>query len=247
MKNAVLALVALFMAFINQSHAQGGGPDQIIKIKKDKYYQLARISVNPEKKAQFDDYFAKLGPTMMASGLKIVGRFSVVEALDGNGPAQMILIGEYPNAEAPKALFSSEEFLNLRNQRDASITYLNEGYFQATEDGEFNVGDSEVLEMASLWMKEDGQPKLNAYFQAVMPEATQLGLRIAPFRFISASEKGNYHPSVVVLGSWKTQKGRDQFFNGATFKAHVAKRTAALKFLEMYVIKSLPMGGQTQH
>ena len=229
------------MAFANLACSQKNTePSHILKIQKDKYYHLARISLNPEKKKLFDDYFAQMTPIMKELGLKILTRFMVVEALDGSGPAQMILIGEYPNAEAAKKLFGSEKFLNLRNQRDKAITYLNEGYFYATEDGEFNIGADEVLEIASLWMKDGGKSSLDTYFQAVMPEATKLGLSIAPFSFVSASEKGNYHPSMVVLGSWKTKEGRDEFFNGETFKKNVAKRSAGLKFLEMYAIKPVP-------
>lgn len=214
----------------------------ILSVKKGNYYQLIKMSLMPneESKALLDDYFMKIGPAMMESKAKVYS-FGVMEASTGNGPAQMFMIAEYTDKNKPDLIFESEAFLKNRNQRDHALSYLNEGYFLATQDGEFDLSKGE-LRLISLWVKEGKEEQLNSYFDHVMPDAIKKGAISSPFIFVpDPSVPGkNYNASMVFLAAWQSPKNEEKFYNGKIFKEHVSERDDALKFLEEYKITFMP-------
>lgn len=244
LKKLNLSIVLIvYMAFSQVACGQQQYDGPVLKVQKDKLYQLIRMSVKEGKKSQLDEYFGKIGPKIGESGAKVYS-FGVLEAGEGNGPAQVILIAEYADESAADIIFESKEFLQNRNTRDHALSYLSEGYYRATTDGEFPIGEEGRLEWISMWMEDDGQDKLNEYFGAIMPEVTELGGKAAPFAFVPALERGNYHAHSVILAHWKSEEARDTFFAGKTFADNKDKRNAALKFLEEYKIQFIPEQGQ---
>lgn len=240
--NAVKSLSILLMIFTLPLMGCGQNNPPILKVKKDNYYQLIKMSLMPneESKQQLDEYFTKIGPAMMESGAKVYS-FGVKSAKVGNGPAQMVIIAEYENNTKPDLIFKSEAFLKNRNLRDKALSYLNEGYFLATEDGEFDLSKGE-LTLISLWTKDGKEDQLNEYFGAVTSDAADKGAIVAPFLFVpDPSMKGkNYDASMVLLAAWQSEENEKNFYSGKVFKKNVARRDDALKFHEEYSLAFIP-------
>ncbi|MEL6917859.1 MAG: hypothetical protein AAFO99_09020 [Bacteroidota bacterium] len=203
------------------------------------------MSLKPgaDNKAKLDDYFMKIGEVIMASGAK-VHSFAVTKASVGDGPAQMFLIGEYPDREAPRKIFESEAFFKNRNQRDHALSYLSEGFFMATADGEFDLSQG-GLRLYSLWTKKGKEEQLNSYFNTIMPYSMETGAVPAPFVFVPdpSIQRQSNDASMVFLGSW-SEEGEKKFYGSKLFKENVAKRDDALNFLEEYEIMYIPEQAQ---
>ena len=242
-----ISLPLILMAVITLSHVACAQKENytgpVLKVQKDKLYQIIRLSIKEGKQEQFNQYFASIGAKVAESGAK-AHSFAVMEAGTGNGPAQMIMIAEFEDRNAADVLYKSKEFFQNRNSRDHSLSYLSEGFFRASADGEFPIGKTGRLEIISMWIEEDKQEQLNEYFNTIMPEALSLGAEPAPFVFVPALEQGNYHAQTVFLGLWKDDASRDKFYNSQVFKTNKSKRDAALKFLEEYHIQLIPDSGQ---
>jgi len=240
--NSFKSLSILLLAFMLPFTGCAQDSPSILKVKKDHYYQLVKMSLMPNEESQalLNDYFMKIGPALAASGAKVYS-FAVQKARVGNGPAQMFLIAEYENNTKPDLIFQSEAFLQNRNQRDKALSYLNEGYFLATEDGEFDLSNGE-LRLISLWTKKDKMEQLNAYFNTVTPDALEKGAIVAPFLFVPdpALKGKNYDANMVLLAAWQSKKNEADFYTGNVFKNNVAKRDDALRFHEEYHIVYLP-------
>ncbi|MEL7006671.1 MAG: hypothetical protein AAFN93_28690 [Bacteroidota bacterium] len=167
-----------------------------------------------------------------------------MEAGTGKGPAQMIMIAEFADKNAADILYKSKEFFQNRNMRDGALSYLSEGFFRATADGEFPLAKEGRLEFISMWVEDNKQDELNEYFDTIMPTAMELGAEPAPFVFVPALEEGNYHAHTVFLGRWKNDESREKFYSSENFTANKHKRDASLKFLEEYHIQFIPQEGQ---
>ncbi len=245
MKNTNSLKIFLFLSIILPLMAVSQENKNILKIQKDHYYQLIKMSLksDADSKAKLDDYFMKIGKVMMASGAKVYS-FAVTKASVGNGPAQMFLIGEYPDRKSPDKIFQSEAFFKNRNQRDHALSYLNEGFFLATADGEFDLSKGN-LRLYSLWVKKGKEEELNTYFNTIMPLSMEMGAITAPFTFVpdpAVPGKG-YDASMVFIGSW-SKEGEDKFYNSKLFKENKEKRDNALNFLEEYEIMYIPEQAQ---
>lgn len=233
-------LIVLLTFSLTISYAQKS--QNTLTVKKDHYYQLIKMSLMPneESKAQLDAYFQKIGSEMMASGAKVYS-FAVQNTKVGDGPAQMFLIAEYADNTKPDLIFKSEAFFQNRNLRDKALSYLNEGFFLATSDGEFDISKGE-LRLISLWVKEGKEEQLNNYFASVTTDAVEKGAIVAPFVFVPdpAIKGKNYNASMVILASWGTKQNETNFYSGKVFKTNVAERDDALKFHEEYDIVYIP-------
>lgn len=238
---SILILLLVIFAFPSSGNAQTS-KKHVLKIKKDHYYQLIKMSLMPNKesKALLDDYFMKIGPLIGESGAKVYS-FAVQSAKVGKGPAQMFIIAEYQNKSKTDLIFQSEAFFKNRNQRDKALSYLSEGYFLATADGELDLSLGE-LRLISLWSKPEKANQLNEYFGTITQDAIDKGAIVPPFLFIpDPSNNGkSYDASMVMIAAWQTKKNEEKFYAGKLFKENVYKRDDALKFHEEYSIVYIP-------
>ena len=85
---------------------------------------------------------------------------------------------------------------------------------EATEAAETNEAiyayeKGQALDILFLASKPDTQDQLKDYFQAVFPIAQAAGYQPLPgFKLSQAPTQGNYHPSQLVLATWKDRASR---------------------------------------
>ena len=74
---------------------------------------LAMISINPNAEEALDKYLGVVGPLMQTAGAKILDRFELIDSIAGKKEIQYVTLIEYPDEDAVKQVFDSEEYRSL--------------------------------------------------------------------------------------------------------------------------------------
>lgn len=67
-------------------------------------------------------YVKAVGPLVERAGGRLVSRFEVKEAIEGNESAQFITIVDYPDMTAVDQVFNSDEYRGIRATREAAFS-----------------------------------------------------------------------------------------------------------------------------
>ena len=65
---------------------------------------------NIKDQTKYQEYGAKAGPTLGAHGGTILARGAFSEALVGTKPGEIMLVAEFPNADAIRTWYNSPEY-----------------------------------------------------------------------------------------------------------------------------------------
>lgn len=82
---------------------------------------LALVSVNEDDPQALAQYFDVTTPLMQRAGAQIVQRFTMQAPVVGTALAQMMILVDYPDEAAVRAVFDSPEYLALRPVRDRAF------------------------------------------------------------------------------------------------------------------------------
>ena len=86
-----------------------------------KHYTVGELSVTERGWAR--DYIANVTPMVERHGGRYLARTTTVAKLEGERePAQIVMIIEWPDADAASAFYESEEYRPYREQRRAGST-----------------------------------------------------------------------------------------------------------------------------
>jgi len=80
---------------------------------------------NKENMLEVQTYLGNMIPVISANGGSVVTRYKTLAQLTGENGPEMVVIFEFPNAEAIKTMMSSEGFSNLSESRAKAFTKLN--------------------------------------------------------------------------------------------------------------------------
>lgn len=91
----------------------------------EKAVVMFSASVNPEGKEALGAYLSKAQPMTAAAGGVTTVTYSVTENFTSANAPQMVVMVEFPSAEAARNLYHSEEYKALIPDRDKGLTNLN--------------------------------------------------------------------------------------------------------------------------
>lgn len=91
----------------------------------EKALVMFTASVNPEGKEALGAYLAKAQPMTANAGGVTIASYGVTGSIAGENVPQMVVVVEFPSAEAASALYDSEEYKALIPDRDKGLTNLN--------------------------------------------------------------------------------------------------------------------------
>jgi len=89
-------------------------------------YLVVTSIPNPGKEAQVQKYVSQVTPLMVRAGGEPVGRYMVTEQLGGEDGPKSIAVMKFPDAEAIKAAFSTDEFKALADLRDDALSRVDQ-------------------------------------------------------------------------------------------------------------------------
>ncbi len=143
-----------------------------ITFKKGKLIEVAVLTIAEGMETQFfEDYFSqaiKLAPKYEA---RPIASFAIEKTEAGNSPAKMIVFFEWGSLEKKRAFERDFDFLKIKHLRSGALSYLSTGYFSVGEDVTYTVTEGKTYEFAALWLDPENAPKLEKYFNAVLPLA----------------------------------------------------------------------------
>ncbi len=82
---------------------------------------IALLSINESEPQALGEYFRITTPLLERARARIVKRFTLIEPIVGNRPAQMAVIVEYPDREAVDSVFKSREYREAIPFRDRAF------------------------------------------------------------------------------------------------------------------------------
>lgn len=84
-------------------------------------YVVARIEINPDEPIALAAYLSATGPLLEAAEAKIVGEYTLSEAISGGGSGATIMVVRYPTRDAVNKVFLSEEYRRVMPARDRAF------------------------------------------------------------------------------------------------------------------------------
>ena len=84
-------------------------------------YLVVTSIPNPDKQEQLQKYASQVMPLLIKGGGEPVARYSVNEQLGGEGGPKAIGVIKFPNAQAIKDVFATDEFKALADLRDEAV------------------------------------------------------------------------------------------------------------------------------
>lgn len=82
---------------------------------------IAQITVNEAAPEKLAAYFKVTRPLLARVGAKILKRFDVQEIVTGRGGSRTVVVVEYPDREAVLTVFTSPEYLSIKDLRDEAF------------------------------------------------------------------------------------------------------------------------------
>lgn len=214
-----------------------------ITFKKGTLVEVALLTIQPGKESQFyEEYFSQALPLAPKYGARPIGSFMVEKRDQGNSPAQMVIFFEWESLEKKRAFEKDFDFLKIVNIRNDALSFLNTGYFQVDKDITYSLKESGTYEFAALWLDPNNAQKLEQYFQAVLPLASDPKIQfelIAQLSSLGVEDK-NYHPNIIFFSEWKKgMEGRNELATRKAFKDNLHLRETASPYKDLLLIKPI--------
>ena len=89
-------------------------------------YLVVTSIPNPGKMEQMQNYVSQVMPLLIKGGGEMLGRYSVVEQLGGEGGPKSIAAIKFPSAQAIKEALSTDEFKALAGLRDEAVSRVDQ-------------------------------------------------------------------------------------------------------------------------
>lgn len=234
MKKSVLSLVVILILGVQFAVGQSKKEScdascnhnklktQAVLFEKGKVYEIAYAEVVPEKVEQLStQYFPKALKISAEYGGKLIASFNVVKNESKNFPAQMIVIFEWPNAEARLSLLKNKEYQKITYLRDEAIKKLQLGYFQVPESKAITFRSDKVYEFGAADLVKNGFEKLKAYNEIAEPYKRNYGGAYPEFiiNFGKADSKGQatYVPQMQFIVEWASLADNKKLFKNKGF------------------------------
>ncbi len=81
-------------------------------------FLVAIATPNPDGQEEMQSYVTAAGELAAANGVKPIGRFMFAEALAGDDFPDMVVVMEFPSAQALRDAFAADEYKKLIPARD---------------------------------------------------------------------------------------------------------------------------------
>ena len=214
-----------------------------VAFKKDKLIEVALLTIKPGKESQFsNDYFSKAWPIGQPYEPRMIGQFAIQDKVGGNNPAQLLVFFEWGSLEQKRAFEKNLEFVKIVNIRNEALSFLTTGYFMVDQDITYELSAEGTYEFAALWLDPTEAHKLEQYFQAVLPLASDPKIQfqlIAQLKSLGVEDK-NYHPNIIFFSEWKEgMEGRAELAQRQAFKESVHLREEASPYKDMLIVKPI--------
>lgn len=209
-----------------------------ITFKKDKLIEVALLTIQPGKEAQFEkDYFSKAFPIGAKYGARLIGSFAIQQKDQGNVPAQMLVFFEWNSVEDFRKFNTNLEFVKIVNIRNEALSFLTTGLFTVDKDVTYELSTNKTYEFAALWLANP--TLLQEYFQAVLPLAKDPKIQFELIAQLTSNGQpdGTYHPNLIFFSEWKAgYKGKEELLQRAEYKNNVHKREKAAPYKDVLII-----------
>ena len=110
------------------------------------------------------------------------------------------------------------------------------------QDITYELSAEGTYEFAALWLDPTEAHKLEQYFQAVLPLASDPKIQfqlIAQLKSLGVEDK-NYHPNIIFFSEWKEgMEGRAELAQRQAFKESVHLREEASPYKDMLIVKPI--------
>jgi uncharacterized protein (DUF1330 family) len=90
---------------------------------RDRVQVIAFVTVNEAEPQALAAYLEATGPLLARAGAEIVQRFALSEMLVGRGPAQSVIIVDYPSRAAVDQVFQSPEYAAIVPIRERAFLH----------------------------------------------------------------------------------------------------------------------------
>ncbi len=210
-----------------------------ITFKKGKLIEVAFMSIKPEKQSQLqEEYFKKVMPIAAEYGLKPLGKVKVNYTYSEFVQPQIIGFFEWTSEERHKAFLKDERFLAIKPIRDDALSFLRLGYFKVEEDTKVTFKSGELIEIFAMWLDPQNAPRMQTYFQNVMPLITGEGNKY-DVKFpvsLKSLEYGfdAYKPQSFGIAIWKNKESNNEFFASKDYARVRADKDAAIARLDVW-------------
>ena len=244
MKTIKFKFLVLLLVFATSCNLNAQKKHTMV-LKKDKLIEVALLSVKEGKADQLNnDYFSQVMPLAARSeyGGRSIANFVVTRKVIGDNPAQMVVFYEWASLEAKRAFETNPEYLALRNIRNDALNFLAQGFFKVEQDVTIDLYDNKVYDFAALWIDPTNAPKLQQYFEAVVPVASDPKYGYTPIATLMNYGVTDlvYHPSLIAFAEWKGGPNAvDQFGKTEAYKKNVHLREAATPYKDVFHLKLL--------
>ena len=168
---------------------------QTITFNKDKVYDLTFAEIIPKKAAQLNnEQFPKATPIFSKYGGKMLGGFQVIKNESKLLPSNMVVIFEWPNAEARLKYLADKESEKIAHLRDEAVRNINLGFFKVEEDKEITFQSDKVYEFvsANMYQTDEAGAELQKYLEISEPIKRSYGGGYPEFliKLINIDSKG---------------------------------------------------------
>lgn len=84
---------------------------------------IALLSISEDQPIALGKYLSVTEPLLEKAGAKIIRRFKMTQAVVGIAPSITAVLVEYPNIDAIRSVFESDEYLAIKSVRDQAFSY----------------------------------------------------------------------------------------------------------------------------
>lgn len=238
----LVTIVSMFILGISlQASAQSSSTANSVEatFKKDKFIEVAFLSVKPDKAASLqNEYFKNVFPIAQEYGLKSLATINVEYAYSDYVQPQMVGFFEWESKESHEAFLKDPRFLKIKPIRDAALSFLRMGYFTVAEDTKVTFKSGDLVEIYAMWLDAKEGHRMQTYFKNVTPLITGKGnkydvkfpLSLTPVNYGADS----YNPQSFGIAIWKSKKSNTNFFSSRAYGKIKHDKDAAIKRLDVW-------------